>query len=115
MLHRCQIQNLENSLFFGSKQNEYDSEAYSEHCQTFKMELFEKIIEEFEPLTIFEKRSILNFWEGSEYASASDVRLFRTGKETNTIVVPIEVIQRKKYPAIILATVYSNCSKEYIF
>ena len=106
---------MEKSLFFASKQNGYYSEAYLEHCQRSKMELFEKIIEGFEPLTIFEKRSILNFWQGSEYASASDVRLFGTGEETNTIVVTIEVIQRKKYPAIILATVYSNCSKEYIF
>ena len=36
------------------------------------MERFEKKIEGFEPLIIFAKRSILNFWQGSEYASAAD-------------------------------------------
>ena len=45
------------------------------------MEHFEKIIEGFELLTIFEKRSIWNFWQGSKYASAADVRLFRLGKK----------------------------------
>ena len=61
------------------------NEGYSEHCQTSKMELFEKIIENFESLTIFEKRSILNVWQGSEYASAANICLFRIGEETNTI------------------------------
>ena len=91
------------------------NEAYSEHCQTSKMELFEKIIEGFESLTIFEKHSILNVWQGSEDASAANICLFQTGEETNTIVGTIEFIQRQKYPAVILATVCSNCSKEYIF
>ena len=50
------------------------------------MELFEKIIEDFESLAVFDKRSILNVWQGSEYASAADGRLFRTTEETNTIV-----------------------------
>ena len=36
------------------------------------MERFEKIIEGFEPLTILAKRSILNVWQRSEYASAAD-------------------------------------------
>ena len=36
------------------------------------MERFEKIIEGFEPLSIFAKRSILNVWQGSEYASAAE-------------------------------------------
>ena len=34
-------------------------EAYSELCQTSKMELFEKINNGFQPLTILPKRSIL--------------------------------------------------------
>ena len=57
LLHRCQIWKVENSLSSGLEQNEYYSEPYSEHCQTSKVELFEKI-EGFEPLTIFKKRSI---------------------------------------------------------
>ena len=61
------------------------NEGYSEHCQTSKMELFEKIIENLESLTIFEKRSILNAWQGSEYASAANICLFRIGEETTTI------------------------------
>ena len=38
-------------------------EAYSEPCQTSKMELFKKIV------NIFAKRSILDVWQGSKYAS----------------------------------------------
>ena len=52
--------NVRKYLFLGSEQNAYYSEAYSEHCQTFKMERSEKIVEGFEPLTIFTKRSILD-------------------------------------------------------
>ena len=71
---------MENSVFSGSEQNAHYSEAYSEHCQIFKMERFEKKIEGFEPLIIFAKRSILNFWQGSEYASAADA-YFVLGKK----------------------------------
>ena len=71
---------MENSLFSGSKQNAYYSEAYSEHCQTFKMERFEKIVEGFELLTVFAKRSILDVWQGSECASANDTH-FSLGKK----------------------------------
>ena len=69
-----------NNLFPGSEQNAYYSDAYSEHCLTSKMECFEKIIEGFEPLTIFAKRSNLNVWQGSEYASAADT-YFALGKK----------------------------------
>ena len=34
------------------------------------MELFAKIVNEWKLLTIFEKNSILDVWQGSEYASA---------------------------------------------
>ena len=54
--------------------------AYSEHCQTSKMERFENIIEGFEPLTVFAKRSILDVWQGSEYASTADA-YFGLGKK----------------------------------
>ena len=33
------------------------------------MERFAKIVNAFQPLTIFEKWSILDVWQGSEYAS----------------------------------------------
>ena len=45
------------------------TEAYSEPCQTSKIESFAKIVNGFMPLTIFAKRSILDVWQGSEYAS----------------------------------------------
>ena len=45
------------------------SETYSEPSQTFKMELFAKIIGCIQPLTIFAKRSILGVSQGYEYAS----------------------------------------------
>ena len=60
--------------------NAYYSEAYSEQCQTSKMEDFEKIVEGFELLTIFAKCSILNVWQGSDYVSAADNHL-SLGKE----------------------------------
>ena len=44
------------------------------------MERFEKIVEVSEPLTIFAKRSILDIWQGSEYASAADT-YFNLGKK----------------------------------
>ena len=44
------------------------------------MERFEKIVEGFEPLTIFAKRSILNVWQGSEYGSVADTH-FSLGKK----------------------------------
>ena len=46
------------------------TEAYLEPCQTSKMERFAKM------LTIFLKSSILDVWQGSEYASM-DKYLFK--------------------------------------
>ena len=43
--------------------------AYSGPCQTSKMECFAKIANTIQALTIFAKGSILDVWEGSEYAS----------------------------------------------
>ena len=43
-------------------------DAYSEPFQTSKMERFGKIVNNLQPLTIFAKRSILDIWEGCEYA-----------------------------------------------
>ena len=43
--------------------------AYSEHCQACKMERFRKIVNDRLPLSIFAKRSVLDVWQGSEYAT----------------------------------------------
>ena len=43
--------------------------------QTSKMELFPKIVNGFQLLTIFAKRFILDVWEGSEWASECDSKL----------------------------------------
>ena len=53
-----------------SHSNNYfsNSEAYSEPYQLSKMERFAKIINGFQPLTIFAKQSILDVWQDSEYA-----------------------------------------------
>ena len=48
---------------------EPNSEAYSEPCQTSKMEVFAKIVNGFSFLTIFLKLSILDVWQDSEFAS----------------------------------------------
>ena len=45
------------------------SEAYSEPCPTSKMELFVKTVHGWQPLIIFAKSSILQVWQGAEYAS----------------------------------------------
>ena len=45
------------------------SEANSQPCQTFKMELFARIVKNWNPFTICAKASILDIWQGSEYAS----------------------------------------------
>ena len=45
------------------------TEAYSEPSQTSKMDSFAKIVNGVQPLIIFAKHSILDVWQGSEYAS----------------------------------------------
>ena len=45
------------------------SKAYSEPCQTSKMGLFVKIVNDFMPLSIFAKFSVLYIWQDSEYSS----------------------------------------------
>ena len=42
-------------------------DAYSEPCQTSKMELFAKIVNGWKPLTVFTKRFLLYVWQCSEY------------------------------------------------
>ena len=43
-------------------------EAYSQPSQTSKMEVFTKIVNGFQPFTVFIKSSILDIWLGYEYA-----------------------------------------------
>ena len=43
------------------------SEAYSEHCQIYKMDRFAKTINYFLLLSIFPIRSIIDVWQASEY------------------------------------------------
>ena len=42
------------------------TDAYSEHCQTFKIELFAKIVSGCKVL--LQKSSILDIWQGFQYA-----------------------------------------------
>ena len=46
-------------------------ETYSEPCYKFKMELFVKLVNGFQPLPISAKSSILDIWHGSEYVNTS--------------------------------------------
>ena len=43
-------------------------ETYSQPSQTSKMEVFIKIVNGFQPFTVFIKSSILDIWLGYEYA-----------------------------------------------
>ena len=45
-------------------------EAYLEPSQTSKMDLFAKIVNRFQPLTIFAESSMLDVWQSSEYPPA---------------------------------------------
>lgn len=47
------------------------TEQHSEFSQTSKMELFAKIFNGFESLTIFKENSILDILLGSEYVSSA--------------------------------------------
>ena len=52
------------------------SEAYSEPCQTSTVECFARIVNDFQHVTIFTKRSILDVLQGSEYTSEFGCRDF---------------------------------------
>ena len=45
------------------------AEAYSESCQTSKMEIFVKIVKGLKPLIAFAKNSFLDVPQDSDYAS----------------------------------------------
>ena len=48
----------------------YNTEVYSEPYRASKIDRFAKIVNNLMPVAIFEKRSSLEAWKGSEYASA---------------------------------------------
>ena len=54
-----------------------ESEAYSELCQTSKVESFAKIVNGFKKITIFKRNSISEIFDiqDSEYASANIFQL----------------------------------------
>ena len=54
------------SLLEPQQNNLSNLEAYSEHCQTSKIEHFAKVVN---TVTFFVKSTILDVWQGSEYAS----------------------------------------------
>ena len=43
------------------------TKEYSKLCQIYKMEFFTKIVNGFKPLTIVERNSILDVWQGFRY------------------------------------------------
>ena len=57
------------SLLEPWQSNLSNPEAYSESCQTSKMECFANIVNNEKPLTISVIRSILDAWWSSKYAS----------------------------------------------
>ena len=55
------------------------SEAYSQLCQTFKIEVFAEIVNKLNLIKlnfIFAKNSILGVWQGFKYSSAFMLELF---------------------------------------
>ena len=58
-----------NIFWFSFITPELSLEVYSEPCQTFKMDQFPKLVNSWKPLAILTKSSILDIWQGSEYAS----------------------------------------------
>ena len=58
-------------------------EVYPEPYQTSKMELLAKIVNGFQPLTIFAKSSILDVRQGSKYTS--NIRLHRNSNDYSAV------------------------------
>ena len=53
----------------GESEREAHQRRIRNTVKHLKMERFAKIINGFQPFTIFAKRSILHVWQGSEHAS----------------------------------------------
>ena len=58
-----------------------NTESYAEPCQASKMECFVKMLNGFWPLTLFGKHFILDVWQGSEYDSATDMKIFKENNQ----------------------------------
>ena len=65
-------------------------EEYSEPCETSEIGRFAEIVSVLNPLNIFTKRSILDVWQCSEYASASSSWI-----ESNNFYLQQEWLGRK--------------------
>ena len=61
------------------------AKTYLEPRQISKMELFEKLVNGFQLLTIFIKSSILDVWQGSEYASELEHEHFEAKDQVKKI------------------------------
>ena len=55
-----------------------ESEAYSELCQTSKVESFANLANDFKKITIFKRNSVLEIFDiqDSEYTSANTFQLY---------------------------------------
>ena len=68
----CQVQAWQKPRIINVR--DYISEAFSESSQASKVECFAKIVNDFQLLITFAKRSIFDVLLGSEYASAFTVK-----------------------------------------
>ena len=71
-INECHEEKMKKSLIFFIKTlftSNVLTQAYSEPCQTPKMETFVKIVDSLKPLIAFAINSILDVWQDSEYAS----------------------------------------------
>ena len=68
------------------------TEAYSEPSRTSKMELFAKIVNSFQRLTIFAKSAIFDIRLRSEYASEVGLRSRIPGKKTGSRIMNTTMI-----------------------
>ena len=62
---------IRDTLLMWVQQSDQLTEAYSELCQTSKVERFADIVNDFYSLITFAKRSILDVWQSFEYASVN--------------------------------------------
>ena len=89
------------------------TEEYAELCQTSKVELFEKKINWWKPLTIFAKMSILYLWQGSENGSAIcywNIRLEVV--ELTNITSKISVTALSSHQTKLCTFIYKSMSKK---
>ena len=61
------------NIMFGFRRNNY-SEANSGPCQKSNIKIFTKMVNSFPSSLIFSKSFILDYWQGSDYAPAVNIR-----------------------------------------